>query len=115
MSAPSSSASAAGASSSAAAPAASAAADSSAYASAERVCAADAAALVANVNTYLPLAFHYHDEDRVSFYLRRLMQIVGMKADGAVSSAIKRDWIQLLLTQLIAQQDHMHMHVQIKM
>ena len=114
MSAPASSAAGVPASSSSAA-ASAAVADSSAYASAERICSGDAAALVANVNTYLPLAFHYHDEDRVSFYLRRLMQIVGMKSADAVNTQVKRDWIQLLLTQLIKQQDHLHMHVQIKM
>lgn len=115
MSAPSGSASTVVAPAADASSAVAAASDSSSYASLDRICASDAAALVANVNTYLPLAFHYHDEDRVSFYLRRMLQIVGMKSDSAVSSALKRDWIQLLLTQLIAQHEHMHMHVQIKM
>jgi len=90
--------------------------DSSAFAAVEGAIAQDAHALVENVSTYLPIAFLYHDEDRIMFYLRRLQQVANLKASGgALSRAVKQTWLHLLITQLMQQGETLQMHVQIKM
>jgi hypothetical protein len=89
---------------------------SSAAAALEGAVATDARALADTIDTYLPLAFFYHDDDRIMVYLRRVQQVVNMKAAGGVVDTPRRlSWIRLLLTQLIDQGERLPMHVQIKM
>lgn len=76
---------------------------------------ADAKTLLADVNTYLPLAFYYHDEDRISFYLRRLMQVWELRQPDVVTVAVKQEWIRLLMNQLVEKGEQLQIHVQIKM
>jgi len=96
----------------AAAPAVSARSAFSVY---ESAAAADARALVTNIDTYLPLAFFYRDEERISLYMRRIVQTCGMAAAGAVDATVKARWIRLLLDRLLDQAEALTMHVQIKM
>jgi len=87
----------------------------SAWAPLEAAVSRDAHALAATVDTYLTLAFFYHDDDRIMVYLRRIQQLCNMKAaGGAVDRATKQRWLGLLLTQLVEQADRLPMHVQIK-
>ena len=71
--------------------------------------------MVDNVNTYLPLAFYYNDEDRISFYLRRLNDAREMKQPNIVTKTVKQEWIRLLITKLFEKGEQLQIHVQIKM
>jgi hypothetical protein len=87
----------------------------SAYGVYDRAFQTDARVLLANVNTYLPLAFYYHDEDRISFYLRRMMHVWELRQPHIVTREVKQEWIRLLMTQLLEKGEKLQMHIQIKM
>lgn len=93
----------------------SAASGSSAYSAYDTAFASDAATLLANVNTYLPLSFYYNDEDRISFYLRRLMHVWELKQEKVCTRFVKQEWIRLLMTQLLEKGEKLQIHIQIKM